>query len=102
MSGIAGIVELYGAPVDQALLSEMVAALAFRGPDAQTVWSGSSVGFAHTLLKTTFEAEGERQPASLDGQIWITADARIDGREDLARELGFSQTVLSRPDCELI
>jgi asparagine synthase (glutamine-hydrolysing) len=34
----------------------------------------------HTLLRTTHEAETEKQPLTLDGRIWITADARIDGR----------------------
>src|SRR5436305_97940 len=102
LSGIAGIVQLDGAPVDRGLVHQMAAALAFRGPDGQHVWTGASVGFAHTLLKTTFEAEHEQQPASLDGQVWITADARIDAREDLARELGLPPTALARPDCELI
>jgi asparagine synthase (glutamine-hydrolysing) len=102
MSGIAGILHLDGAPVDRSFVSAMADALAFRGPDAQNVWTDGSVGFAHTLLATTFESEGERQPATLDGQVWITADARIDGRQDLARELGLPQSALLRPDCELI
>ena len=51
--------------------------------------SGSerNVGFGHTMLRTTFESEHEHQPFSLDGQVWITADARIDDRENLVKEL---------------
>ena len=81
MSGIVGIVNLDGAPVDRPLLKEMTDRLSFRGPDAQSVWSERNVGFGHTMLRTTFESEHEHQPFSLDGQVWITADARIDDRE---------------------
>ena len=94
MSGIVGIINLDGAPVDRALLEHMTQAMAFRGPDAQDVWLDGSVGdrrscvgLGHALLRTTFEAEHERGPCSLDGQVWIAADARVDGRADLIREL---------------
>lgn len=102
MSGIAGILHLDGSPVDRSFVSAMADALAFRGPDAQNIWTDGPVGFAHTLLATTFESEGERQPSTLDGQVWIVADARIDGRQDLARKLCLPQSALLRPDCELI
>jgi asparagine synthase (glutamine-hydrolysing) len=47
----------------------------------------SNVGFGHTLLRTTREAERESQPCTLDGDVWITADARVDRREELKAEL---------------
>jgi asparagine synthase (glutamine-hydrolysing) len=40
------------------------------------------------MLRTTREAAHEHQPFSLDGEIWITADARVDGWSDLIRDLG--------------
>ena len=61
----------------------MTAFQRFRGPDGSAVWVDGSVGLGHTLLKTTDEAEHEHQPCSLDGRVWITADARVDGRRDL-------------------
>ncbi len=87
MSGIVGIVNLDGAPVEPRLLQRMTASLAFRGPDAQATWIEGCVGFGHTLLKTTFESEHERQPFTLDGEVWIVADARIDAQAELIREL---------------
>ena len=87
MSGICGIVNLDGAPVDRQLLQKMTALIAFRGPDAQNVWVDGRVGFGHTMLHTTLESEREQQPCSLDGNVWITADARIDGRTELKRTL---------------
>ena len=86
MSGIVGIVNL-DTPVDDRLLRQMTDSLAYRGPDRQEVWLDGPVGFGHTLLSTTVESEHEEQPASLDGQVWITADARVDGRADLVTQL---------------
>ena len=87
MSGICGIACLDGAPVARELLQAMTAFMVFRGPDAQDVWVDGSTGFGHTLLRTTFEAEREHQPCSLDSRVWITADARIDGRRELIDKL---------------
>lgn len=87
MSGICGIVHLDDTPVDRELLLAMTAFMTFRGPDAQDVRADGSVGFGHTMLHTTVESEREHQPCSLDGQVWITADARIDGRDELKRKL---------------
>ena len=87
MSGIAGMVSLGGTPVDERLLRRMTDSLTYRGPDRQEIWFDGPVGFGHTLLRTTIESEHEQQPASLDGQVWITADARVDGRADLVDRL---------------
>ncbi len=38
MSGIAGIFNLDGRPVDKALLESMSEAIAHRGPDEETFW----------------------------------------------------------------
>jgi asparagine synthase (glutamine-hydrolysing) len=88
MSGIAGIINLEGAPIDRELLRSMADFMSYRGPDAQTTWSAGSVGFGHALLCTTPEHRKERQPCTLDGQVWITADARVDGRDSLKQALG--------------
>src|SRR5882762_8960807 len=87
MSGIVGIINLDGAPVDRELLTRMTDFMSFRGPDAQEIWIDGNVGFGHTMLRTTFEAETEEQPLTLDGKVWLTADARIDGRKELIADL---------------
>jgi asparagine synthase (glutamine-hydrolysing) len=88
VSGIVGIVNLDGAPVDGELLAQLTRSLAFRGPDHQNLWQAGAVGFGHTLLRTTVESNTERGVASLDGQVWITADVRLDGRRALIARLG--------------
>jgi asparagine synthase (glutamine-hydrolysing) len=88
MSGIAGLVRFDGRAVDAALLRRMTDSMATRGPDGRHIWVNGSAGFGHALLNSDGRPAGDRQPTSLDGQVWITADARIDGRRDLVRELG--------------
>jgi len=104
MSGFIGIFNTDGAPVDSELLERLTTSLTFRGPDARAVWCQGSVGFGHTLFRTTREAQYERQPFTLDQQVWIVADARVDAREDVVRELGcgHDRTLNQTPDVELI
>ncbi len=103
MSGIVGVCQVDNRPVDRALLQRMTASLAFRGPDAQNVSVIGNLGFGHALLQTTEESLGEKQPFRL-GELWITADARIDARTDLLRRLrAKGQDVANRAtDAELI
>jgi asparagine synthase (glutamine-hydrolysing) len=103
MSGICGIFNLDEQPIDPPLLETMTAFLDVRGPDARGIWSDRAVGFGHTLLQTTAES-GERQPCTLEGEVYITADVRIDGRNELISQLrtkGRSVGV-SEPDVNLI
>jgi asparagine synthase (glutamine-hydrolysing) len=87
VSGIVGIYDRNGAPVDRGLLQALAHFLSQRGPDGRDTWSHGAIGLGHTTLRTTRESQIERQPASLDGQLWITADARIDCREELKKKL---------------
>lgn len=87
MSGIVGMVHLDGRPVERPLLEALTRSLTFRGPDAQQVWLDGPVGFGHALLTTAPATQQLQQPHSLDGRTWITAHARIDGRDQLKRQL---------------
>jgi asparagine synthase (glutamine-hydrolysing) len=104
LSGIAGVVMLDGAPVDQALVRRMAGFLAFRGPDAQNAWTGDSAGLAFSLLKTGGPADAVDAPFSLDGAAWIVADARIDGRGELIDALKSAGREVGRdaPDAALV
>ena len=88
-------------------MRELTNFLSFRGPDAQEIWCDGPVGFGHALLQIPRGAALEKQPAQLDGRLWIVADARIDARAELIGKLkGKSRTAgalsLSTPDAELI
>ena len=90
MSGIVGIVRFDGSPIDERLLRRMTDSMARRGPDLQQIWLGAQAGLGHALLHTvdgSGSVADDRQPASLDGRVWITADARVDDRAELVRKL---------------
>jgi asparagine synthase (glutamine-hydrolysing) len=104
MSGIVGMFHRDGAPADLPLLHSLAHFLSYRGPDAREVWCDGPVAFGHTMLRTTQESLRERQPASLGGEFWITADVRLDCRADLEAMLDQAGCKVpgSAPDPELI
>src|SRR4029077_9909362 len=87
MSGFAGVVCTSGSTPDTHLLERMAASLAFRGPDATRIWSRAGAGFCFTLLRTGPAPQSSEQPCTLDGRVWLLGDVRLDGREDLQRQL---------------
>ena len=91
MSGIMGIYYLDDRPVDRTELGRMVDTLAHRGPDGAAIWSEGSVGLGHRMLWTTPESLLEKLPLSNQtGDFVITADARIDNRDELIAALSLS------------
>src|SRR3954466_8960392 len=103
MSGIAGIFQRDGAFVEPADLECMRQTLAHRGPDRSAVWNEASVGLVHCMLWTTPESLLDRQPSvNQRGTSWITADARIDNREELIATLGIGRTDEAITDSSLI
>lgn len=103
MSGIFGIINLNQAPVAESDLSAMAETLKQRGPDGQSLWRDGAVGLGHTLLATTPSALFEHLPLrdSASGCV-ITADARIDNREELMVALGIDPKEKATGDAELI
>lgn len=104
MSCIVGIFNLDGAPVDSELLERMTGTMKSRAPDESNVWVSGNVGFGHAMLRVSPESDNEHQPCTLDNQVWITADARIDGRVELIAKLRSqgARVENAAPDVELI
>jgi len=104
MSGIAAIGLCREAPIDKQLLHSMEQVLQARGPDRAGQWTGDRFALVHTLFRTVDESADEEQPLSFDGRVWIAADARIDAREELVRELRDHDrdASLLEPDVHLI
>jgi asparagine synthase (glutamine-hydrolysing) len=88
MSGICGVVNLDGAPVEPAVLEKMAQAAAHRGPDGIHYHTEGAVGLAHLALDITPESVRERQPLVSEREgLVLVADARIDNREELVGTL---------------
>lgn len=83
MSGIFGLVNLDGAPVERADIEAMRGAMAHWGPDGASTFVDGAAGFGQCLLHNTPEALHERLPRRV-GPGWLfTAEARIDNRDEL-------------------
>src|SRR4028118_115937 len=91
MSAIVGLYNLDGRSIERSAVEQMVAALAHRGPDGAGVWSEGAVGLGHCMLWTTPESLHEKLPlVDKSRDLTITADARIDNREELMEQLGIT------------
>lgn len=104
MSGFIFILNQDGQKVSKLLMDELVDSMKGKGPDRQSIHLDNNIGLGHTLFKTTFEAEYDKQPESIDGNIWIVSSARIDGRDELVKNLGMSEKINlnTTPDYKLI
>ncbi len=94
MSGICGIYQRRGAPADRAALAAMLDAGAHRGPDGTGTWAEGSLALGHLALHTAPEDRRVAQPL-VAGDLAITADARIDNRDDLIRALALDPAASS-------
>ncbi len=104
MSGIVGIYYLDGRPVERSEIQAMLNTISHRGPNGSGIWTDGSIGLGHAMLHTTPESLHEKLPLTNQrGDLTITADARIDNRDELFRSLDFDghprETI---PDSELI
>ncbi|MFG6106851.1 lasso peptide isopeptide bond-forming cyclase [Leptothoe sp. EHU-05/26/07-4] len=102
MSGIVGVYHLNQETVRSSDVHQMVDALAHRGPDSMDVWCQGPVGLGHRMLWTTPESLHEKLPL-VKGDLAITADARIDNRDELAQVLTLPDQPLEKvTDSEFI
>jgi len=104
MSGIVGIFFLDGRPVAPDDLERMIETISHRGPDGCGRWQEEAVGLGHLMLWTTHESRHEKPPlANSSGDLRITADARLDNREELLPALAFPPTGTTKiTDSQLI
>ena len=84
MSAITAIYYRDGRPIDRSVPDQMLAILAHRGSDRFAAWCGENVALGHRMSWTTPESLTETLPLSdeLTGLV-VTADARIDNRDEL-------------------
>ena len=104
MSGIFGLYYRNQQVIDRETLNKMGASMLHRGPDGIDVWYENNIGLGNCMFHTTPEAVGETLPyVDRDNGLVITADARIDAREELAKNLGlFERLKNGIPDSQLI
>lgn len=106
MCGIAGILNLKGAPVERSEISGLTDRLAHRGPFGEGLWfsDDTSVAFGHRRLATIDLTEGGYQPMlSHDRRYVIVYNGEIYNFLELRRELeAKGVTFRSQSDTEVI
>jgi asparagine synthase (glutamine-hydrolysing) len=87
MSGICGILRFDGAAPDG--IEAMTVHMQSRGPDGAQHFHDGACALGHTLLATTPEALHETMPLThMPSGCTITADVRLDNRDELLPVLG--------------
>lgn len=103
MSGIVGIWNIDGQPLERGLLAKLSATMSHRGPDGEGIWVQGSVGMACQHLQVTPESIGQPQPLVHPSGIAIVFDGRLDNREELLQNPEISEIVSAKaPDTEFI
>ena len=103
MSGIGGILRFDQRPVARGDLERMASSLRMHGPDRVGVVSALGIGLAHVLMRMTPEDQFDRQPWRGASGAIISADLRLDNRDDVIARLGVSaQDALLWPDSRVV
>lgn len=103
MSGIGGIYNLDGLPIDRSLLSRMCDTLAHYGADGAELWAQGPVGLFCQLLRVTPEASTEVQPLAHSSGPTLVFDGRLDNRAELLLALRNSGDIRTdAPDPDLV
>jgi asparagine synthase (glutamine-hydrolysing) len=97
MSGIVGLYHLDQQSANPSDLRQMTDVLAHRGPDGSDIWCDGSIGLGHCMLWSTPESLQEKLPLASKG-LAITADARIDNRDELISILALCDRGSNSPD----
>lgn len=93
MSGICGILHFNQKPISEKEINDFTNSIQHKGNDATGVWYKNNIALGHKMLWTTPESLYEHQPQhSQDYSVTLTADARIDNRQDLINQLRIKES----------
>jgi asparagine synthase (glutamine-hydrolysing) len=94
MSGFFGIVRQDGRPIDEQLLVQIANKLSFRGPDGTCVWVRGNVAGSFALMRTGPAIQASQQPVFWQNRFFLWGDLRLDGQEELRKQLAESDPPL--------
>jgi asparagine synthase (glutamine-hydrolysing) len=90
MSAIAGVLRFDGQTVIRSELERIANALHQYGPDRSGVLAVGTVGLVHALMRMTPEDRFDRQPLQGRSGALVTADVRLDNRDEILATIGIS------------
>ncbi|WP_422365628.1 asparagine synthase (glutamine-hydrolyzing) [Pelagibius sp.] len=104
MCGLAGYINVGGAPVKQGVLQAMASAIAHRGPDGEGIWREGNVGLTHRRLAVIDLSDAASQPMhSADDRYVLVFNGMIYNFRELRGELqALGYVFHSRTDSEVL
>src|SRR5580704_11098294 len=90
MSGIAGLLRFDGRPVNRGELDRVANALRRYGPDRSDIVMRDTVALVHVLMRMTPEDRFDNQPLQGRSGALMTADLRLDNRDDVLAKIGIA------------
>src|SRR6478672_11362717 len=103
MSAIAGLLRFDRHPVSRPELERVANALRAHGPDRSHVVVDGSIGFVHVLMRMTVEDQSDYQPYRGPSGSLITADMRLDNRDEMLIRIGLTPgEAMSWPDSRVL
>ena len=103
MSAIAGSLRFDRQGVARHELERAASALSRHGPDRSDIFASGSVGLVHVLMRVTPEDQFDRQPWRGASGALITADVRLDNRDDLLASIGTApHDAMAWPDSRVL
>ncbi len=103
MSAIAGLLRFDRHPVSRPELERVANALRAHGPDRSHVVVHGSIGFVHVLMRMTVEDQSDYQPYRGPSGSLITADMRLDNRDEMLIRIGLTPgEAMSWPDSRVL
>jgi asparagine synthase (glutamine-hydrolysing) len=102
MSGIAGVLRFDDRPVARHELERVAAALRQYGSDRSDIVAGENFGLVHVLMRMTPEDAFDRQPWRGQGGALISADLRLDNRDDIVARIGAARQAAAWSDARVL
>lgn len=103
MCGIAGVARRRPTGVSADLLTRMVEAIAYRGPDGLGVCAGDRIGLAHVRLSVIDVARGNQPMTNEDGAIRVVYNGEIHNHLALRQALeGYGHVFRTTSDTEVL
>jgi asparagine synthase (glutamine-hydrolysing) len=90
VSAIAGLLRFDGGPVILHGLERAANALRQYGPDRADVAVADGIGLVHVLMRMTPEDQFDRQPRRGASGALISADVRLDNRDEVLERIGIA------------
>jgi asparagine synthase (glutamine-hydrolysing) len=88
MSAIAGLLRFDGGAVARPSLERAANALRQHGPDRTGIVIADGIGLVHVLMRMTLEDQFDRQPWQGASGALISADVRLDNRDEVIERIG--------------